>query len=163
MPKRVKVAEEESEDEDENASGYEIMREEEDADKPPPMLQSPGKKKNVEDDIDAMVLDVAQAVNGGYATPTDDSDEDTPSFMCDEQDDIGKYGRYERFKMNKIEYEASGNVETLEESVKKAKEQAKIDLQYGNNDKESEDELNRIERERNRQIEIEREERRKSC
>ena len=161
VPKRVKVEEEENEDEDENASGYEITREEEDDDEPPPMLQSPGKKKNVEDDIDAMVLDVAQAVNGGYATPTDDSDEDTPSFMCDEQDDIEKYGRYERFKMNKIEYEASGNVETLEESVKKAKEQAKIDLQYGNNDKESEDELNRIERERNRQIEIEREERRK--
>ena len=64
VPKRVKVEEEENEDEDENASGYEIRERKRTTTNAARMLQSPGKKKNVGDDIDAMVLDVAQAVNG---------------------------------------------------------------------------------------------------
>ena len=89
----------------------------------------------------------------------DDSDEEVPVFMVDRQDDLENYIKYERFKLDKIEYEASRNVETLEESVRKAKEQAKIELQCGNED--NVEELNTIEIQRKRQIEIEKEERRK--
>ena len=150
----------EDEDELKKVSGYETAREGEDEDEPPPMLQSPGKKKGVEDDIDAMVLDVAQGyVIGANSIPLDDSDEEVPVFMVDRQDDLENYIKYERFKLDKIEYEASRNVETLEESVRKAKEQAKIELQCGNED--NVEELNTIEIQRKRQIEIEKEERRK--
>ena len=46
-------------DELKKVSGYETAREDEDEEEPPPMLQSPGKKNGVEDDINAMVLDGA--------------------------------------------------------------------------------------------------------
>jgi len=174
VPKRGKVEKDENddddddddsdenEDEDEKMSGYETAREEEEEeedDELPPILQSPGKKKGFEDDIDAMVLDVAQDVIGTSSVPLNDSDEEAPSFMVDRQDDLENYMRYERFKVHKIEYEAARNVETLEESVRKAKEQASIELRCGNT--ENEEELDTIERERRRQIEIEKEERRK--
>ena len=102
-----------NEDEDKKMSGYETAREEEEEeedDEPPPILQSPGKKKGFEDDIDAMVLDVAQDVIGTSSVPLNDSDEEAPSFMVDRQDDLENYMRYERFKVLKIEYEASRKV-----------------------------------------------------
>jgi len=86
-----------------------------------------------DDDDDGLleILGKQQDIMGLMGMDEDDdydknnSDSEEPaSFMVDDKDEMTEYLRHERFKIEKIEYGANKNVETLEESVSKARSQA---------------------------------------